>query len=156
MFPLGLIPRLPKLHTILNSNCRRCYLHGICPVLQSTPAITVNKRVIQKLSQQLQMKRLLPYRIPCEILKLGILPSNSENVIYFQPAISKCSLCNSSLGEPVFPRGSSGKDGNGILLTYEKPFVKCTIKVKICQNLSCMAINQVSPYESGKLFEYYL
>ncbi len=95
------------------------------------------------------MRRNLPYAIPIRYLKSILQPQHPDMILCFAPAETQCLLCYSPLGDAVFPRGVVAKEGNGILLSQQKPFEKCTIKVKICQSSSCKAVNHVFPYEAG-------
>ena len=108
---------------------------------------------------KVQMKRLIPYQIPLEILQwLGSsdaashLRERKEDCAWpnsFSPSESMCCLCHNPLGPPVIPQGRDA-DGHSYLLTNLNPFRRVEILVRKCQNKRCKAVHHLFPYQLGR------
>ncbi|XP_028418841.1 HMG domain-containing protein 3-like [Dendronephthya gigantea] len=97
---------------------------------------------------ELNMKRSLPTPIPKEIIcKPGVIDSSPAGwPEILEPSETLCGLCSSPLGEGKAHHGSRGKS---YLLTELNPFKEIKVRVKMCTNTNCSAMNQIFPYELG-------
>eukprot|EP00795_Rhopilema_esculentum_P009846 gene9846-18425_t len=87
--------------------------------------------------------RELPYKIPVPILNMvNNLPIETGfGRPCFEPTDNSCL--------PKQCLGSEGANGNGVLLTNEKPYLVINIKMKRCSLPSCGATYQLFCYELG-------
>ena len=69
----------------------------------------------------------------------------------FEPSEMCCGLRKSELSASRTHPGSNGK---GILITFLNPFLKISIKVKICRERSCQGMHRVLPTHNGKYVYY--
>lgn len=98
----------------------------------------------------------MPYRIPPALLR-QIDERNAGATLEwpkeFIPHQENCGLCGSPLGKPI---KHSGSDGTATLITSSVCFRNVEIRVKVCSNKECKAINREQPYELGEYCTVYL
>ena len=107
-------------------------------------------------SIKLGAKQTVPYRIPPALLR-QIDERNAGATLEwpkeFIPHQENCGLCGSPLGKPI---KHSGSDGTATLITSSVCFRNVEIRVKVCSNKECKAINREQPYELGEYCTVYL
>ena len=107
---------------------------------------------------KVQMKRLIPYQIPLEILQ-RLSSSDAASHLRerkdcawpnsFSPSESMCCLCHNPLGPPVIPQGRDA-DWHSYLLTNLNPSRRVEILVRKCQNKRCKVVHHLFPYQLGR------
>lgn len=108
---------------------------------QETPSVGRSSTIA------LNMKRVIPYPLPREILSAGRgltddIPSS------FVPCQSNCVLCGSPLSGGRKHPGQGREDLSYLITPWI--FRPVHIQVKICTNKDCKAMHQVWPIDKGK------
>ena len=106
-----------------------------------------------KSTMQIQVNKEIPYTIPPQTLnQYYLLVIRKNERLSFEPYETKCTLCQSPLGDSVFPQGTRSTNGNGYLITNLHSFVKVDIKMKKCSNKNCKAAHVAYPFKNGNTF----
>ena len=119
------------------------------PVAAAERTTSTSTAYTQRLSTlELNANRQLAYDFISPDLLRAIDEQNARSwPKKFAPTATGCKLCGHNLGEEVKHPGSKGQ---AYLLTMARPFAKVDVRVLICKNSACRAINQADPANIGK------